>query len=67
MIAHRKTVVEGYKTTESFAGLCAEKNIDAPILHEVHTILYEGKKPAAALAALMNRGLKRETVTAATA
>ncbi len=67
LIAHRKTVVEGYKTTESFAGLCAEKNIDAPILHEVHAILYEGKQPAAALAALMNRGLKRETVTAATA
>lgn len=61
LIAHRKTVVEGYKTTESFAGLCVEKNIDAPILREVHAILFGGKQPAAALAALMTRGLKRET------
>ncbi len=63
LIAHRKTVVEGYKTAESFAGLCAEKGIDAPILHEVHAILFAGKKPAAALAALMTRELKRETAT----
>ncbi len=62
LIAHRKTVVEGYKTAESFAGLCAARNIDAPILREVHAILFENKKPADALAALMTRGLKRETV-----
>ena len=61
LLANRRTVVEGYKTAESFAGLCAEKNIDAPILREVHALLFEGKQPAAALAALMMRGLKRET------
>lgn len=61
LIAHRKTVVEGYKTTESFAGLCAAKAIDAPILREVQAILFGGKQPAAALSALMTRGLKRET------
>lgn len=64
LIAHRKTVVEGYQTTESFAGLCTEKNIDAPILREMHAILFAGKQPAAALNALMTRGLKRETTTA---
>ena len=53
--------MEGYKTTESFAGLCAERGIDAPILREAHAILFQGKKPAAALQALMTRGLKRET------
>lgn len=58
----RKTVVEGYKTTESFAELCAERKIDAPILLEIHAILFGGKKPAAALSALMTRGLKRESV-----
>jgi glycerol-3-phosphate dehydrogenase (NAD(P)+) len=63
LLANRRTVVEGYKTAESFAGLCAEKNIDAPILREVHALLFEGKQPAAALAALMMRGLKRETTT----
>ena len=60
LLAHRRTVVEGYKTTESFAGLCAERHIDAPILREVHAILYAGKKPAAAISALMSRELKRE-------
>ena len=60
LIAHRKTVVEGYRTTESFHGLCLEKNIDAPILREMHAILFEGKAPARALNALMTRGLKRE-------
>ncbi len=52
--------MEGYKTTESFAGLCAERGIDAPILREAHAILFQGKKP---LAALMTRGLKREAST----
>jgi glycerol-3-phosphate dehydrogenase (NAD(P)+) len=62
LLAHRKTVVEGYKTTESFAGLCAERGIDAPILREMHAILFEAKRPAAAIAALMSRELKRESL-----
>jgi glycerol-3-phosphate dehydrogenase (NAD(P)+) len=61
LTAKRKTVVEGYKTTEAFASLCAARNIDAPILREMHAILAEGKKPAAALSALMTRELKPET------
>jgi glycerol-3-phosphate dehydrogenase (NAD(P)+) len=60
LMAHRKTVVEGYKTTESFHGLCIEKQLDAPILREMHAILFEGKVPASAIKALMTRGLKRE-------
>jgi glycerol-3-phosphate dehydrogenase (NAD(P)+) len=60
LLAGRRTVVEGFKTTESFAGLCRERGIDAPILRETHAILAEGKKPASALAALMTRELKRE-------
>ena len=60
LMAHRKTVVEGYKTTQSFHGLCVQKQIDAPILREMHAILFEGKVPANALQALMTRGLKRE-------
>jgi glycerol-3-phosphate dehydrogenase (NAD(P)+) len=61
LIAHRKTVVEGYQTTASFAELCAVRAIDAPILREMRAILYDGKQPAAALSALMARGLKKET------
>jgi glycerol-3-phosphate dehydrogenase (NAD(P)+) len=64
LIAHRKTVVEGYQTTESFAGLCAGKGIDAPILREVHAMLFANRRPADALAALMSRGLKQESVLA---
>ena len=61
LLAHRKTVVEGYFTTESFAGLCDERQIGAPILREVRAILFAGRRPAEALAALMARGLKGET------
>ena len=61
ILAPRKTVVEGYKTTDAFASLCAAHGIDAPILREIHAILVGGKKPAAALAALMARELKRES------
>lgn len=60
LLAGRRTVVEGYETTRSFAGLCVDRGIDAPILAEVNAILFQGKRPAEALAALMTRELKRE-------
>ncbi len=60
LIAASKSVVEGYRTTESFFELVGERGIDAPILGEIQKILYEGKPPAEALAALMGRELKRE-------
>ncbi len=60
LIAASKAVVEGYRTTESFHGLCTGRGIDAPILGEVYRILYAGKPPAEALTALMTRELKRE-------
>jgi glycerol-3-phosphate dehydrogenase (NAD(P)+) len=60
LIRNRKTVVEGYRTAEAFAGLCEERRIDAPILREVHAILFEGKAPELALNSLMTRGLKSE-------
>jgi glycerol-3-phosphate dehydrogenase (NAD(P)+) len=63
LIGQRKTVVEGYKTTQSFHELCTAKHIDAPILGEMHAILFEGRAPARALNALMTRVLKRETGT----
>jgi glycerol-3-phosphate dehydrogenase (NAD(P)+) len=60
LLAGRKTVVEGYKTTDSFAELCAARGIDAPILREMRALLYDGKPPAKVLASLMGRELKRE-------
>lgn len=61
LLAGRKTVVEGYRTTKALHDLCLAKGISAPILGEVYAILYEGKKPADALMSLMTRELKRET------
>lgn len=60
LASNRKTVVEGYRSTLSFHELCLERGLEAPILAEVHAVLYRGKSPAAALASLMARGLKRE-------
>jgi glycerol-3-phosphate dehydrogenase (NAD(P)+) len=60
LLLGRRTVVEGYETTRSFAGLCAEKNIEAPILAEMNAILFKGRRPADAISALMMRELKRE-------
>ena len=61
LVAHRKTVVEGHRTTKALFDLCQAKGITAPILAETYAILYQGKKPAAALTSLMTRELKRET------
>jgi glycerol-3-phosphate dehydrogenase (NAD(P)+) len=60
LMAGRRTVVEGYKTAESFHGLCRERGIEAPILAEVYRILFEQKAPSQALHDLMTRGLKAE-------
>lgn len=61
LLAGRRTVVEGYRTTESFHGLCVERGISAPILTEVYRLLFEGQKPADSLLALMMRELKMES------
>jgi glycerol-3-phosphate dehydrogenase (NAD(P)+) len=61
LLAGRRTVVEGYRTTQALHELCRQKGITAPILGEMHAILYEGKQPRDALMALMTRELKRET------
>ena len=63
LLAGRKTVVEGHRTTEALHGLCRERGITAPILAEIYAILYQDKKPADALHALMTRELKRETAS----
>jgi glycerol-3-phosphate dehydrogenase (NAD(P)+) len=61
LLAGRKTVVEGYRTTQALYDLCQQRGITAPILGEVHAILYQAKKPGDALMSLMTRELKRET------
>ncbi len=60
LMGERRTVVEGYKTAESFYELIEKRGWEAPILTEVYRILFEAKPPAEALRALMTRELKRE-------
>jgi glycerol-3-phosphate dehydrogenase (NAD(P)+) len=62
LLEGRRTVVEGYETARALAGLCADRGIEAPILREVYAVLFEGRRPSEALAALMTRGLKRESL-----
>lgn len=64
LLDHRRTVVEGHKTTLAFEELRAERGLDAPILREVHALLSHSRTPAGALAALMTRELKRESAAA---
>ncbi len=61
LLAGRRTVVEGYRTTQALHDLCQQRGITAPILGEVYSILYQAKKPMDALMSLMTRELKRET------
>ncbi len=60
IIESQKSVVEGYRATLCLKELCRQKGVDAPILSQIYSILYEGKEPMAALEALMNRELKAE-------
>ncbi len=60
LMSGRITVVEGYKTTESFHELCRDRKIEAPIMNEIYQTLFADKSPALALQDLMLRELKRE-------
>lgn len=60
IIDNQKTVVEGYRATDCMQQLCNQKGLDAPILTQIHAVLYDGKPPELALRSLMSRGLKTE-------
>lgn len=60
LLAGRRTVVEGHRTTQALHELCRERRIDAPILEQIHAILFGGRTPADGLAQLMTRELKPE-------
>lgn len=52
--------VEGFGSSDCFIDICKAKGIDAPILEQVHAILYKGVNPRDALLALMLREPKPE-------
>lgn len=60
VVEKQKTVVEGYWATDCMQQLCNEKRLEAPILSQIHAVLYRGKSPLSALKSLMNRELKSE-------
>jgi glycerol-3-phosphate dehydrogenase (NAD(P)+) len=60
IIENQKTVVEGYWATDCLHRLCREKQVEAPILNVLFSVLYEELAPAAAIGELMNRELRPE-------
>lgn len=54
------SVAEGYPTARSAAQLAARVNVEAPIIREVHAMLYENKRPKEALRDLVTRDSKSE-------
>lgn len=60
LLNNRHTVVEGYGATGAFAALCQREKIEAPILTEIHALLYGGRDPRQAIQRLMGRELKEE-------
>lgn len=60
VLKDRKTVVEGYRATECLQQMCRAQEIDAPILNEIHAVLYEGRSPQSGIQALMSRDLRME-------
>ena len=54
---HQETgqVAEGVPTTRAARALAAQYGVDMPITEEMYQILFEGKHPLLALAALMER------------
>jgi glycerol-3-phosphate dehydrogenase (NAD(P)+) len=54
-------VAEGVHTTRAARDLARRRSLDLPIVEQVYAMLFEGRRPAEALRALMTRDLKRES------
>lgn len=60
ILAGRRMVAEGLRTTRALRELAKEKQVEMPITEKVYEILYEGKSPREAVAELMSRHLRSE-------
>ena len=60
ILGEMKMVAEGVKTTESAFHLARRLGVEAPIIEQMHAILYQGKAPRQAVIDLMLRELKGE-------
>jgi glycerol-3-phosphate dehydrogenase (NAD(P)+) len=60
ILAKRKTVAEGVKTTESVYKLSLRLGVEMPITEQVFRVLFEDRDPRSAVEELMTRELKME-------
>jgi glycerol-3-phosphate dehydrogenase (NAD(P)+) len=60
ILAGRRTVAEGVRTASVAVDLSARTGVELPIAQEVAHILFDGKRPDAAVRDLMERELKAE-------
>ncbi len=60
IIAEMKMVAEGVKSTEAVLDLSREHDVEMPIAEQVGAVLYEGRRPADIVPALMSREAKSE-------
>jgi glycerol-3-phosphate dehydrogenase (NAD(P)+) len=58
--ASHPKLAEGYPTSRSAHKLARDKKVSAPIIDEVHAMLYEGKSPKQAVQNLISRAFKAE-------
>ena len=54
------TVAEGVRTTKAAVALARRVQVEMPIVHGVHAMLFEGKPPRQIVADLMSRSAKEE-------
>lgn len=60
ILASHPKLAEGYPTARAAYRLAREKNVETPIIAEVHAMLYEGKNPKQAVRDLISRAFKAE-------
>jgi glycerol-3-phosphate dehydrogenase (NAD(P)+) len=60
IISSTRSVAEGVETAKAVNELAKTKDVDMPIVEQVHMVLYDGKAPEKAVHDLMNRTLKAE-------
>ncbi|NJD55430.1 MAG: NAD(P)-dependent glycerol-3-phosphate dehydrogenase [Nitrospirae bacterium] len=60
ILASTRSVAEGVATSLSAYELARKKDVEMPIIEQVHEVLYHDKDPETAVLNLMNRALKSE-------
>ena len=60
IVASMTAVAEGYPNARSAHELARKHGVEAPIIEQVHAMLYEGKQPKQAVRDLISRAFKAE-------